>query len=65
MLSVSTVAWWKNRQELQAIAAANDSLRKTLGDLTHAITEKDREIDRLARPCNSDEKSHFDRLVGR
>jgi hypothetical protein len=41
--------WWKARQELQAVTTANASLRKTLGELTVAITEKDREIDRLTQ----------------
>ena len=43
---------------MQTVTAANESVRKTLGELTVAITEKDREIDRLAKsPCNTDERS--------
>lgn len=49
VLSLSMAAWLKSRQELQAVTAANGSLRKTLGDLTIAIAEKDREIDRLTQ----------------
>ena len=55
-LSVAT--WWRGRQELQAVTAANDSVRKTLGDMTLAMAEKDREIGRLsALPCATGEKS--------
>lgn len=61
----STVSSWKDRQEMRATMDANISLRKTLGDLTHAITQKDREIDRLSRPCYPDEKPRIDRVVGR
>ena len=38
---------WRDRQELQTVTAANDFLRKSLGDMTLAITAKDKEIDRL------------------
>lgn len=57
-LTVSVGSWWRFRQELQTVTAANASVRKTLGDLMVAITEKDREIDRLTKsPCNTDERS--------
>ena len=40
------------RRELQAVTEANIFLKKTLGDMTIAITAKDREIDRLEHaPC--------------
>lgn len=66
MLSVSTANWVKARQELQAITAANNSLRKTLGEMAVAITKKDREIDRLGQAlCGGEEKPHVARLVGR
>jgi hypothetical protein len=57
-LSLSVATWSRARRELQAVTAANEFLRKTLGDLTIAIAEKDRELDRLAGfPCDG-EKSH-------
>jgi hypothetical protein len=56
ILSVET--WRRARQELQVVTAANTSMRKTLGDLIVAITEKDKEIDHLAQsPCNAGERS--------
>jgi hypothetical protein len=56
---------WKTRGDLQAasrellaVTTANDSLRKTLGDMTVAITAKDKEIDRLAHAgCDGQEKA--------
>jgi len=45
-LSVAT--WLRARQELQVVTVANLSLRKTLGEMSVAMAEKDREIDRLA-----------------
>jgi len=51
LTGVSGVGWWRARQELQAVASANESLRKTLGDLTLAITEKDREMERRESHC--------------
>ena len=57
-LSFSMATWLKDRQELQAMTVANAFLRKTLGELTIAIAEKDKELDRLAGlPCDG-EKSH-------
>jgi hypothetical protein len=35
------------RQELRTATSANDFLRKTLGDMSAAITAKDKEVDRL------------------
>ena len=35
------------RRELLSVTKANELLKKTLGDMTVAITAKDREIDRL------------------
>lgn len=52
-LSLSLATWWRTRQELQAVTAANRFLRKTLGALTIAIVEKDRELDRFEQsPCD-------------
>jgi len=57
-LILSAATWWKARQDLRAVTAANESLRKTLGELSIAITGKDRELDRLAQsPCAAGEKS--------
>jgi putative cell wall-binding protein len=51
-LSISVPTWLRDRQELQVVTAANKSLRKTLGDMTIVIAEKDREVDRLMQsPC--------------
>jgi hypothetical protein len=60
VLLASLAVWWHTRRELavvrrelQTVSAANLFLKKTLGDMTIAITAKDREIDRLERaPCN-------------
>lgn len=59
-LLASLAVWWHTRRELhvvrrelQTVSAANLFLKKTLGDMTVAITAKDKEIDRLERaPCN-------------
>jgi hypothetical protein len=48
-LILSIVSAVRDRQELQKITEANDVLRKTLGDMSVAITEKDKEIDRLEK----------------
>jgi len=59
-LIVSVATWWKARQELEAVTAANESVRKTLGALTVAITEKDRQIDRLTRSsCDAEERAQL------
>lgn len=53
-LCLSLATWWSSRQELQAITAANGSVRKTLGEMTIAMAEKDKQIDRLsALPCGA------------
>jgi hypothetical protein len=49
-LCFSVENWLRSEQEMQAVTAANESLRKTLGKLIVAISEKDREIDRLSGP---------------
>lgn len=53
-LLLSLAFSWNARRELQSVqrevitvTKVNESLRKTLGDMTVAITAKDREIDRL------------------
>jgi hypothetical protein len=64
-LLASLALWWqarreldKVRRELQAVTEANLFLKKTLGDMTIAITGKDREIDRLEHaPCHGQEKA--------
>jgi hypothetical protein len=49
------------RRELGAVTKANDFLRKTLGDMSVAITAKDREIDRLWHSaCEGREKAQPD-----
>ncbi|MGA2882951.1 MAG: hypothetical protein ABSG13_28725 [Bryobacteraceae bacterium] len=59
-LTASVGTWWSARQELQIVTAANASVRRTLGELMLAITEKDREIDRLTKsPCNAGERSQL------
>jgi hypothetical protein len=46
------------RRELAAVTKANDFLRKTLSDMTIAISAKEREIDRLQQsPCAGQEKA--------
>jgi hypothetical protein len=51
-LILSIISAWHDRQELQKITVANDFLRKSLGEMTVAITAKDKEIDRLEQtPC--------------
>jgi hypothetical protein len=46
-LMLSMMSAWRDRQELQKVTAANDFLRKSLGEMTIAITAKEKEIDRL------------------
>jgi hypothetical protein len=56
-LCLSVATWLRGRQELEAITAANESVRKTLGEMTVALADKDREIDRLSgSPCSTGEK---------
>jgi len=39
------------------VTAANDSLRRSLGEMTIALTSKDKEIDRLEQtPCPQEKK---------
>jgi hypothetical protein len=67
-LLASLAVWWQARRELdavrrelQAVTAANLFLKKTLGDMTIAITAKDKETDRLGHsPCNGQEKARPD-----
>jgi hypothetical protein len=43
---------------LLVVTKANESLKKTLGEMTIAITAKDKEIDRLQRSaCSGQEKA--------
>jgi hypothetical protein len=57
-LCASVATWIRARQELQVMRDANESLRRTLGELTIAIAGKDREIDRMAQsPCGSGDKA--------
>ena len=64
-LLASLAVWWHTRRELnavrrelQAVSAANLFLKKTLGDMTVAITAKEKEIDRLEHsPCNGQDKA--------
>ena len=45
------------RRELFLVTKANELLKKTLGDMTVAITAKDREIDRLRdSQCDGQER---------
>jgi hypothetical protein len=48
-LTFSVASARKSRQDVQAVTVANETLRKTLGEMTIAIAEKDRQIDRLTR----------------
>jgi len=55
--SVSVTTWWRDRHELKAVTAANQSVRKTLGEMMVALAEKDKEIDRLTgSPCRVGER---------
>jgi hypothetical protein len=46
------------RRELLSVTKANELLKKTLGDMTVAITAKDREIDRLRDSgCDGQERT--------
>jgi hypothetical protein len=56
-LILSLMSSWNDRQELQKVTAANDSLRRSLGEMTIALTSKDKEIDRLEQtPCPQEKK---------
>jgi hypothetical protein len=60
-LIIASSAWVRARLALQAarrqlreVTAANETLRKALGDMTVVIVSKDRVIDRLAHsPCEA------------
>ena len=53
-ISLALATWWRGRQELRAVTVANEGLRKTLGEMTVAITEKERQINRLSQmPCGT------------
>ena len=45
------------RQELVAVTTANEFLKRTLSDMTIAITAKDREIDRLRQSACDGQKA--------
>lgn len=52
-LAFSVATSWRDRQKLQAITAANQFVRKTLGEMMVAMADKDKEIDRLSKsPCD-------------
>ena len=61
---ISLAFSWNARRELQsarrdlaAVTTANEFLKRTLGDMTVAITAKDREIERLKQTaCDTREK---------
>jgi hypothetical protein len=63
-LVLSIAVGWKSRLELQSarreivvVTRANEFLKKTLGDMTVAVTARAREIDRLQRSgCDWQEK---------
>ena len=53
-IGASLAAWWNARRddqsarrELTSVTRANEFLKKTLGEMTLAITARDREIDLL------------------
>jgi hypothetical protein len=48
-LGAGLVTWLNQREMLHETMTANDYLRKTLGEMSMAITEKDRELDRLSQ----------------
>ena len=50
-LILSIISAWHDRQELQKVTAANDFLRKSLGEMSIALTAKEKEIDRLEAGC--------------
>ena len=53
------------RRELLAVTTANELLKNALGDITVAITAKDREIDRLEHAgCVGQEKSRPNAQMG-
>jgi hypothetical protein len=60
-LGVSVTLSVSARQEMRAMAASNLTLRKTLGDMSIAITDREKDIDRLSSfSCGGKEKSPVD-----
>ena len=62
-LILAMISAYRDRLELQKITAANDFLRKQLGEMTIELTSKEKEIDRLeqsqcppARPPEGERK---------
>ena len=54
------------RRELLSVTNANELLKKTLGDMTVAITAKDREIDRLRDSgCDRRERTRPGNIIQR
>ena len=51
-LACSAALWVRTREQVERLTSAN-ALRKTLGDMTIALTRKDREIDRLAESASA------------
>jgi hypothetical protein len=56
-VAVSMQMGRKTREQVESLKSANEFLRKTLGDLTVAITEKDKELQRRAQPPCAGEQS--------
>ena len=60
-LILSLATSWKiqrdTQRELRVVIGANELLRKTLGEMTIAVTEKDKQIDRLSgSSCDGNNK---------
>ena len=54
------------KRELLLVTKANELLKKTLGDMTVAITAKDREIDRLRNSgCDGRERARPGNIIQR
>ena len=54
------------RRELLSVTKANELLKRTLGDMTVAITAKDREIDRLRDSgCDGRERTRPGNIIQR
>jgi hypothetical protein len=50
-LMLSLIFARRDRQELEKVTAANDFLRKDMGEMTLAMSAKQKEIDRLQENC--------------
>jgi hypothetical protein len=52
-LVISVAVGWKTERDLKwqlhEVTAANETLRTSLGDLIHAVAQKDKEINRLSQ----------------